>query len=206
MFFAKDVAGHKIGASPLAQATCPLCMKPVIPKCGEIVSWHWAHLAGLDCDPWGEAETPWHAYWKSLLPSDQVEVIRNGHRADIVHSSGRVIELQHSPISPEEIRERENTYGSMLWLFDGTDLADRIDLRRRGNYVTFRWKHPRKTYAFCKHPCLIDLCDCSILVLKKLHLREGPPYGGWGRLSSRRQFIRWLIRPAKIPFFRKNFG
>ena len=40
------------------------------------------------------------------------------HRADIRTPRG-MIELQHSPIAPEEIREREALYGRMIWLLDG---------------------------------------------------------------------------------------
>jgi hypothetical protein len=45
------------------------------------------------------------------------------HRADVVTASGGVVELQHSPISPEVIAEREAFYGErMAWIFDATPL------------------------------------------------------------------------------------
>lgn len=43
------------------------------------------------------------------------------HRADIVTASGGVVEIQHSPVSPDVIAAREEFYGDqMAWIFDGT--------------------------------------------------------------------------------------
>jgi hypothetical protein len=93
----------------------------VLAKCGQINVHHWAHVVGEDCDPWSEPETPWHRKWKSF--GHLTEQTLANHRADIITSRGLVVELQHSGISVDEIREREAFYGANLrWLFDGTDL------------------------------------------------------------------------------------
>ncbi|MBN8609165.1 MAG: hypothetical protein J0L92_01170 [Deltaproteobacteria bacterium] len=114
--------GSRVEATPGGRAACPGCAEPVVAKCGELVTWHWAHASGrTDCDPWWEPETPWHREWKSHAPLERQEVVRGSHRADVVLPDGYVIELQHSPISPEEIREREAFYGRMAWLFDARD-------------------------------------------------------------------------------------
>lgn len=116
--------GERITASPSALARCPQCKDPVIPKCGQIVVHHWAHMSGTDCDPWSEPETLWHRHWKSF--GHQTEVTIVGHRADVITSSGLIVELQHSGISVEEIQQRELSYGQNLrWLFDGTDIPVR---------------------------------------------------------------------------------
>jgi len=121
MLFAQDGDGKRIKAMPAASAVCPLCFTEMIPKCGEIKVWHWAHRR-KDCDGWSDGETEWHLFWKSLMPPENVEVIieRDGikHRADIVTRSGMVVELQHSSMSVDEIAEREQFYGNMAWLFD----------------------------------------------------------------------------------------
>lgn len=171
-------------------ATCPLCSCRMIAKCGAINVHHWAHEAD-DCDPWYEPETAWHRYWKSLLPDDRTEVSRAGHRADIVRRDGTVVELQHSPMSVCDIAARESAYGKMVWLFDGRDItAERLILRNRGEYCSFRWKHPRKHYGMCHRPVFIDL-GAKLLRMNKLHLHE-PPYGGWGHLLPRQAFVEWL--------------
>jgi hypothetical protein len=51
---------------------------------------------------------------------------------------GRVIEFQASPISPEEIRERENFYGSMVWILRGEDFEDWFDIRESSRYAKRR--------------------------------------------------------------------
>src|SRR6185295_7557657 len=57
------------------RATCPVCDGEVLSRCGEINVWHWAHRAVTSCDPWMEAESEWHAHWKSLVPQAWIEVV-----------------------------------------------------------------------------------------------------------------------------------
>jgi competence protein CoiA len=136
-------------ATPGATATCPGCDAPVIPKCGELVTWHWAHRSDRDCDPWAEHETGWHLDWKQCFPLDWLEVTLGPHRADVRTPEGLVVEIQHSAIAPDEIRERESFYGEMVWLFDARDAADgsgpRLTVREKPGYATFRWARPRRS-------------------------------------------------------------
>ena len=182
--------GERTRAIRGIDATCPQCEEAMIAKCGRINVHHWAHAAN-DCDPWYEPETAWHRGWKALFPDDRTEVSRAGHRADIVRRDGMVVELQHSPIAVDDITIRESAYGKMVWLFDGRDITnERLILRDRGDYCSFRWKHPRKHYGLCRRPVFIDL-GFTVLRMNKLHLVR-PPYGGWGRLLSRQAFVAWL--------------
>lgn len=129
-------------ATPFARATCPQCSGTVIAKCGHIVVNHWAHERGEDCDPWSESETPWHRLWKSF--ASRTEVTIKNHRADIISSTGKIIELQHSGISVEEIRARELCYGRNLrWLFDGTDLPVRAPKNNFQDYGIPESSNPR---------------------------------------------------------------
>lgn len=133
-----------------SQAVCPNpdCSDPMIPKCGEIYTWHWAHKSGHDCDDWGEPETQWHREWKDRFPEDCQEVIIRGsgkwegvvHRADVAIPGGPVIEFQHSSLSADQIREREDFYtdnwGSMVWVVDGSEFMDRWEsLGSRGDWL-----------------------------------------------------------------------
>lgn len=181
----------------------------MLAKCGSIKAWHWAHERGHDCDAWAE-ESAWHRLWKMLMPADQVEVTirRNGtaHRADIVKSDGMVIELQHSTISPEEIREREQFYRNMAWLFDIRDCWGRFEVRldesTRGQMArrcTFRWKYPRKHIATTRRQTFLDLSD-GILWLKKMY--PDCPCGGWGYWygghDGYANFIKWLTKKEEL--------
>ncbi len=114
-----------------------------------------------------------------------------------MRADGTVVELQHSPIDPATIADRERAYGvdSLVWLFDGRDIRDdHLELRDRGDYVSFRWKHPRKTYGCCRACVFIDL-GTQVLALRRLHL-DGPPYGGWGYLEPHAAFVSWLTEGA----------
>jgi competence protein CoiA len=190
MELATDSAGGRIVANPTQRATCPACGGTVIAKCGEIVVWHWAHESLKDCDAWSEGESEWHRDWKACVPSRQREVVIGRHRADIQLDDGMVYELQHSSISTQEIREREDFYGRMAWIFDCREPYenDRLRIRaprpdrRTPNYRTFRWAHVRKSIAACRRTVYLDLGEDVLLRLGKLYL-DGYP-GGYGFLVS----------------------
>jgi hypothetical protein len=117
--------GSRILATKGGKAQCPQCGGNVLAKCGSIMAHHWAHLSA-DCDPWAEPMTDWHLGWQSLVPPENREVVMSPHRADIRLNDGLVVEIQHSPISAEEIREREKFYKNMIWIFDARDFAERF--------------------------------------------------------------------------------
>lgn len=112
-----NVDGKRSKPPPGAKGTCTGCGAPVLAKCGTIKVHHWAHVA-KDCDPWYEPMTEWHRTWQERFPPDWREVTIGPHRADVCTPGGLVLEFQHSPIGFEEIEERENFYGNMLWVFD----------------------------------------------------------------------------------------
>lgn len=151
--------GSRSQATKGASAFCPLCRQGVRPKCGRIRVHHWAHLSGKDCDPWAEPESEWHRAWKGVFPEQRVEVAIGVHRADILANDGTVIELQNSPISPDEIEARERFYRRMIWVINGEKFSDRLFItKHRGRKeVTFRWKHFHPRWLFAKKPVFIDL-------------------------------------------------
>jgi competence protein CoiA len=171
MLYAIDANGTRIEASPNQQAACPGCGALVISKCGEINVWHWAHRTGGECDPWYEPETEWHVTWKRRFAQTCREVVIGEHRADIratrkAGASPCVVELQHSPIEPGEIRERESFYGLMLWIVDGLGFKDHFDLQQQrtpngGASIegSFKWKWPRKSWMASKRRLFFDFGD-----------------------------------------------
>jgi len=194
MLYAYSDIGQKIRATPNAIAACPECGEGVMAKCGEINIWHWAHKRRGDCDIWGECETQWHLTWKSYFPAECVEISIGGngtkHRADIRTPNGIVIELQHSPISVEKIREREQFYGNMIWIFDVREphSAERLYFRNKGDFHTFRWEHARKSLAFARAESLWDFGAMQLFNMKKMY--TDAPHGGWGKLVDIDYFIQ----------------
>jgi competence CoiA-like predicted nuclease len=165
MMYAKSPNGANVEAEPGGRAVCPGCGKAVLAKCGEIKIWHWAHDSGVECDPWWECETEWHRSWKMLVKEEYREVVIGGHRADIAipgpFQSRIVIELQHSSVSPQMIREREEFYRNMVWLFDAKPFFDNFELRNRGKFYSFRWKHPRQSMWSITKRLYLDLSQVA---------------------------------------------
>ena len=123
MMYAETAEG-RVEAAPGLAGTCPSCGHPCRPKCGKLITWHWAHYARADCDPWSEPMTEWHLGWQRAVPSERREVVMGPHRADILTASGGVVEIQHSTIPVDTITEREEFYGQqMAWIFDATQAA-----------------------------------------------------------------------------------
>lgn len=175
------VEGKRREASPGLSGCCPGCGGPMRAKCGEVLTWHWAHLTA-ECDPWSEPESQWHLNWKARFPEAYQEVVVGPHRAD-VKGPAAVLEVQKSQIAPEMIREREEFYGEMLWMLKGDDFAQRFTIGYRGNGIYgFEWKHPRKTWATAERRLLVDLRG-EIFEITRIHANE-TPWIGRGRYVS----------------------
>lgn len=134
------------------RGACPACGETVAAKCGAIVTHHWSHLAGSECDRWAEKIGPWHLSWQNLVEADSVEVVLAPHRADILGNDDVVVELQHSAISAEDIAAREAFYGNMVWLFDATGRFDLLNTGRRTFFSFLRTKH----IPLCTKPVFLD--------------------------------------------------
>ena len=116
--------GKKTEATPRAKGLCQGCESELVPKCGNIKVWHWAHKAKTQCDRWWENETEWHRAWKEQFPDDWQEVVllaESGekHIADVKTDQGWVLEFQHSFLKPEERQAREAFYPKLVWIVDG---------------------------------------------------------------------------------------
>lgn len=134
MLFGYSHQGDRFRPSFAGQkTTCPLCSGTLIAKCGDIYVWHWAHSTSAQCDSWKEHETEWHRNWKAKFPVEFQEVViqKDGvkHIADILTSSGTIIEFQNSSISTSTIQERENFYEDMIWVINAESFKDHFKLR-----------------------------------------------------------------------------
>lgn len=82
------------------------------------------------------------------------------HRADIVTRRGVVVELQSAPLSPEQVRDREQFYGNMAWIVNAEPLLERLLLLKRfdsGRGFSFQWKHHPPSWRHATRPVFLDL-------------------------------------------------
>lgn len=179
-----EVSGKKVRASPQAKGKCPCCKGDVIAKCGQLVSWHWAH-ASKDCDSWGEPESDWHIGWKSLFPEECQEVTRGSHRADVSTRRG-VIEFQKSYLSYEDIQTREQHYGNMVWVVEASDFDLEPFLRWHETTAESRWVDKLENEGMVDHSGLLDERDSYINTLSA-SLQEREPHFVW-----RWAAVRWI--------------
>lgn len=178
-----NVEGQKRTAEPDLMGFCHGCGAPMIPKCGELKEWHWAHQIGSDCDSWSEPTGPWHLSWQEPLLPAHVEVPMAPHRADIVGNGGIVVELQHSGISATEIRQREEFYGNMVWLFDATFRFRVVCSGEMAFFAFGRTKHIDQ----CRKPVFLDFGRTIVQVQRFTDLF--PKCSGIGYARDRNWFV-----------------
>ena len=136
------VNGTRNEAKKSLSGSCPVCGSHMIPKCGEKKIHHWSHKGKLECDPWRENETQWHRDWKNNFPVECQEIVHTDeitgekHIADVKTKAGIVLEFQHSPITLEEHKSRNDFYKSIVWVVDGlrvkSNLQKVIDALKSG--------------------------------------------------------------------------
>ena len=172
-----SVNGVRAKPSPGITGTCGVCDGELIPKCGRYVRWHWAHKSTINCDPWHESETDWHLIWKDCFPTKYQEVVHvdqltgERHIADVKTKVGRVVEIQHSPISELELLSREDFYGDMIWIVDARDLFGHFNLGISYDLATvnpmcyhFEWFSRStllKRWSVARKPVYFDTCIWS---------------------------------------------
>lgn len=187
---------QRVLAEPGVDASCPQCREALRAKCGEIVTWHWAHVSLHECDPWWEPESEWHRAWKRHVPPECAEATIGAHRADIAIGQ-RVLELQHSSISPETIREREQFYKGamgreMVWLFDVREAvrAGRFTIEHKTHHSMWQWAWARKSVFTCRCPVFLDLGAEGVLAVrwKRRHV-----YAGAGVMLEPAEFVRRVL-------------
>lgn len=207
------VDGQRLEASHGLLGTCPECSAVMTPRCGKFRVAHWAHLRrSVYC--WWKPETKWHRNWKECFPAAWQEVVHstsNGdrHIADIKAAHGLVIEFQHSDISDQERRSREEFYKPMHWVVDGQRLKwDRRRFRdalRCGTHVSVS----PMTWIAPVDKCLLlqKWADSGVLVFFDFGETEDE-----GDIFRFRAPVLWALVPSDLkgkvvlrPVYRKNF-
>jgi Competence protein CoiA-like family len=225
VLYAVSPNGDRILPVREAEAKCPSCGSSVVPKMGRINAHHWAHAVGADCDTWSEPETEWHLGWKALVEPQFAEVTLKRqdcfHRADIQTHDQRVIELQRSGISGDEILERNqfyNGFGKTLWVFYGGDFMPNVQfISLPDGGWAFDWNWPRKTHERASKNAGV-FWDFGGDFLFKISKFEIGGRTGSGHFVPKASFITrylgmsmrpsaaldWLMRPK--PFYVRDQG
>lgn len=142
----------RVRPEPGVRAACPECLTAVIPKCGEVRTWHFAHEATGECR--SEPESDWHLEWKARFPFDWREIRLGNHRADVRSPRGFVIEIQHSAISVPDLLERDRFWKGAVWIFDVAEPFARGLIQVGAG--TMSWK---KSWAHVTRPMLTPYFD-----------------------------------------------
>lgn len=78
---------HALDAEKGQEYYCPVCGNQVIPRQGEVNSWHFAHVTSC-VDDWKYDMSEWHRNWQNRFPESTREVVieykGESHRADIL--------------------------------------------------------------------------------------------------------------------------
>jgi len=134
VFIALNANNEKVSienADKICEYFCPVCNEKLSIKATNSLSVrpHFAHKKGTEClDDWKRDMSEWHYNWQCQFPEEYREVVvekdEKKHRADVL-INGYVIEFQHSPISRDEIMERNEFYTNcgykVIWVFDAND-------------------------------------------------------------------------------------
>ena len=165
MQIALDIVGRRVFAHKAVKGEnfyCPLCGRGLNVCQGSIKTAYFAHKANDLCeDSWKYDMSEWHRSMQSRFPEEQREVVvrHHGkkHRADVLYGN-QIIEFQHSPISMEEILERNHFYNSagynVAWVFD---LQDQYESERINQWdcdwgIGFQWSYPKSSLKCFPRP------------------------------------------------------
>ncbi len=197
-----EIENKRIKAIPKAIGHCPLCKNKVIPKCGEIRTWHWAHQKSQKCDNWYEPQNQWHLDWKMIFGEEYAEIIiqkdKVKHFADIITPKGITIRLQDSSINKDTIKEIEYFYGErMIWIVNGMNFKDKFKMLGT-DYPDFYWNNPRKSWIGVRKPVFIDFGGKYLIWVK-----EGMgEYHGKVFSVTKKRFIKEIVGESE---YYRNF-
>lgn len=139
----------------------------VVGKKGEKVVWHYAHTKGVICSASREMG-PWHRWWQDRVESDFLEIRmkRAGvlHIADMQNGDDTVIEFQKSVVKPEIIREREEFYGNMIWIFCCNDMVTKV-VAQRGRYLKLKMSQGSRYFLEARKKTFLDFDRRGVLEL-----------------------------------------
>ncbi len=212
MWFARSTDSTLVKATPNAGGTCPNCAEEVIARCGQLISWHWAHLPTSAYAPGGGGpESCWHAWYKSQFPEAWREQSHGHHRADIRTPNGLTIEVQSGPLKQSQVRAREAAWDHLIWFYyaipeltDDDEEPDAVPGGRGERWpdrdkpsfwfshkpaeVLFWWRRPRSDALWSRAPVILDIGFDRCLRVKTWPTDTGP--GSAERISGQSRAAR----------------
>lgn len=204
--------GHLVAPTETGQrATCDECGHDMSARVGRTVIPYWAHLPGRERECAADDRdymSPWHLAWQSLAPPEHREVRWGPRRGDVLLPDGTCLEVQHSPMPAQEIRDRTDFWvsetGGITWIFDATQSSIERRKDKRGNDYVY-WPNGRGSiwdafpYAIPKGVRIVlDTTDLGLIILTRLwHRLDGQP----GRL---RASFRELDREAVTAYIERR--
>lgn len=139
----------------------------VVGKKGEKVIWHFAHVKGVECSASREMGS-WHKWWQDRVESDCLEIrmIKNGklHIADMQNGDDTIIEFQKSVVRPEVIRQREEFYINMIWIFCCVDIVTKI-VSQSGRFVKLKMIQGSHFFLEARKKTFLDFDRRGVLEL-----------------------------------------
>jgi len=106
------------------------------------------------------------------------------HIADIKTKTGLVIELQHSPISSENIKIREEFYDNMIWVLDGKTFGKNIYPKTK--LALCKWIP--SIIRFAKKPIFIDF---GTFIIKKNFIYEKGEKNPFGYYPFKKTYLNF---------------
>ncbi len=156
-----------------AQCRDPKCSAPMYRRAGKGLHPHWSHNPGFGerCEVERDV-SEWHVAWQLRCEDPgRIEYTQNSRRADVFTRFGWAVEFQHSNLSGETIRGRENAWaGNLVWVHDGTVASagtPEVDADGR-----LRWLGAPTRILQIRCLQMVDVGDGTLLVLPPFLRRE----------------------------------
>jgi hypothetical protein len=204
MSFYAAVGGQRTRATRDGErrGLCLDCDTTMIAKTGDVLIWHWAHESiPDDCALATEGE--WHRSWKALALDGTQEVVVGNRRADVLAPGGYAVEFQSSPLTQEEVEEREHDWAEKLvWVFDAREAYDNDRLRLLGEPYDkrkglFWFKAPERIKgAMC--PTYYDIGNDTLIRVARLRL-TGASIKGVGFVMAQKAFVTKVLQGRTCP-------
>lgn len=147
---------------------------PLIAKRGDVRMHHFSHRSGCKCR-YSSNKGIWHTTFQDRADKDRQEVRmeKDGkvHIAD-VYVPPYIVEYQHSPISRDDITDRETFYTSLghllIWVFDVSTWDYHVLERKKDSVtITKRRGSDYPLYASYHHPItkILDFNKRELLIV-----------------------------------------
>ena len=162
---------------------CPACGDVLITKMGLINAHHFAHEVNTSCVISTGEMSDWHIDWQAEYDVKEVLSADKKSRADVVLPNGLVIEFQHSDITIERIKQREQSFKKLFWVFD---LTEKESFFIKGEIFT--WKQPKRTWLYYLKPAFFDIGD-EVIYLKNIDFDYDKSKAGYNFSTLKAEFI-----------------